>query len=85
MIHLVGTKSNRDAVGSKVKLFIDDKVLTRWRMSSSGYLSQSDYRIHFGVGDHKQIDKIEIRWPTWKIQTLTDVTVNQLIEVKELQ
>jgi len=85
MIHLVGTKSNRDAIGSKVKLTIGEMSQTRWRMSNSGYLSQSDYRLHFGVGDHQRIDKIEIRWPTGKMQTLTDVEVNQLIEVKELQ
>ena len=83
MIHLVGTKSNRDAIGSKVKLTIGEMSQTRWRMSNSGYLSQSDYRLHFGVGDHQRIDKIEIRWPTGKMQTLTDVEVNQLIEVKE--
>ena len=83
MIHLIGTKSNRDAIGSRVKLTINDKSQTQWRMSSSGYLSQSDFRLHFGVGDHKQIDKIEIRWPTGKIQTLTGVNVNQILKIIE--
>jgi hypothetical protein len=83
MIRLTGTKSNRDAIGSRVRLMIGDSSQTRWRVSSSGYLSQSDHRIHFGVGDHNLIDKIEIRWPTGKIQTLNNVKVNQLLEIKE--
>jgi hypothetical protein len=83
MIYLRGTKSNRDAIGSKVQLSIGDNTQTRWRMSNSGYLSQSDYRIHFGVGDHKRIDKIEIRWPTGNMQTLTDVKVNQVLTITE--
>jgi hypothetical protein len=85
MIQLTGTKSNRDAIGSRVRITLGDKSQTRWRISSSGYLSQSDFRLHFGLGDYERIDQIEIRWPTGKIQTLTDIEVNQLIEVKELQ
>jgi hypothetical protein len=84
-IYLIGSKSNRDAIGSKIRLIMGDKSQTRWRVSSSGYLSQSDCRIHFGVGDNEQIDKVEIRWPTGKIQTLTNVKANQILEVKEVQ
>lgn len=83
MIHLVGTKSNRDAIGSRVKLTIDNKSQTRWRMSSSGYLSQSDYRLHFGLGNQKKIDQIEIRWPTGKIQIVNNVGINQIIKIIE--
>ena len=83
MIHLIGTRSNRDAIGSKIQLTTGNKTQTRWRVSSSGYLSQSDYRAHFGLGDHTQVDQIEIRWPTGKVQTLKDVKANQVITVKE--
>jgi hypothetical protein len=83
MIQLTGTKSNRDAIGSKLTITINGKSQTRWRMSNSGYLSQSDHRIHFGVGDNEKIDKIEIRWPTGKTETLNDVKVNQIIKIKE--
>jgi len=83
MIHLIGTQSNRDAIGSKIQLTTGNKTQTRWRVSSSGYLSQSDYRAHFGLGDHTQVDQIEIRWPTGKVQTLKNVTAKQVITVKE--
>jgi hypothetical protein len=83
MIHLVGKESNRDAIGSRIRIIDKGKTQTRWRMSSSGYLSQSDYRIHFGVGESDQIEKVEIRWPTGKIQSLSNVKVNQIIKITE--
>jgi hypothetical protein len=58
-------------------------VQTRWKLSSSGYLSQSDYRIHFGLGDFTQVDNIEIRWPNNQIQTLKNVKADQIITIKE--
>jgi hypothetical protein len=83
MIHLIGTNCNRDAIGSRIRLTTGDIVQTRWKLSSSGYLSQSDYRIHFGLGDFAQVDKIEIRWPAGNIQTLNNIKSNQIIMVKE--
>jgi hypothetical protein len=83
MIHLIGTKSNRDAIGSRIRLTTGNQTQTRWRMSSSGYLSQSDYRIHFGLSDNTRADKIEIRWPSGEIQTLENIKANQVITVEE--
>ncbi|UCH61996.1 MAG: CRTAC1 family protein [Fidelibacterota bacterium] len=83
MIHLIGTQSNRNAIGSRIRLTTGEKVQTRWRVSSSGYLSQSDYRIHFGLGDYTQVDQIEVLWPSGNVQTLKDVEANQVITVKE--
>lgn len=83
MIHLIGTTSNRDAIGSRIRLTNGNKTQTKWRLSSSGYLSQSDYRVHFGLGVDSKVDKIEILWPDGKTQTLKNVKVNQVITVKE--
>jgi hypothetical protein len=83
MIHLIGTESNRDAIGSRVRITAGNKTQTRWRMSSSGYLSQGDYRLHFGLEDIKQIDRIEIRWPTGKIQVLENINTNQIMTIRE--
>ena len=83
MIRLTGTKSNRNAIGSRVRITAGNMAQTRWRVSSSGYLSQSDYRLHFGLGNHNLVDKIEIRWPSGKLQTLHDVKVNQILDVIE--
>jgi len=83
LISLTGDKSNRDAIGSRIRLTIGKRTQTRWRMSSSGYISQSDHRIHFGIGKNKTIDKIEIRWPNGKTKVLSNVNANQIIKVNE--
>ncbi len=83
MIHLIGTKSNRDAIGSRIRLTAGNITQTKWRSGNSGYLSQSDYRMHFGIGDNTYIDKIEVRWPTGKIQILEKIKANQVLTVKE--
>ena len=83
MIHLIGTTSNRDGIGARVRLTAGGKTQTRLRVSTSGYLSQGDHRLHFGLGDADRIDRIEIRWPSGKLQTLEGVRANQLITVTE--
>jgi hypothetical protein len=83
LIHLIGTKSNRDAIGSRIRLKSAGRTLTRWKRSNSGYLSQGDYRIHFGLGKNSKIDQVEVRWPAGNIQILEDIPVNQQITIKE--
>jgi hypothetical protein len=83
MVSLTGTKSNRDAIGTRVRVITAGKTQTRWRMSSAGYLSQSDYRLHFGLGESRQADSVEIRWPTGKVQIIRDVKANQVIRITE--
>lgn len=83
MVELTGTRSNRDAIGSRVRVTTGNQTQTRWRVSSSGYLSVSDHRLHFGVGETRRIDHIEIRWPSGQVQVLTNVAVNQVLKVTE--
>ena len=83
MIHLIGTAGNRDGIGARVRLTAGGKTQTRLRVSSAGYLSQGDHRLHFGLGDAAQIDRIEIRWPSGTVQTLEGVRANQVITVTE--
>jgi len=83
MLALEGTNCNRDAIGARIRVTIGELTQTRDILSSSGYLSQSDYRAHFGLGVHKKADKIEISWPGGKKQILTNVIANQVLKVKE--
>ncbi len=83
MIHAVGTRNNRDAVGTRIRLRAGGVTQVRDVRSSSGYLSQSDYRVHFGLGSQEKADKIEIRWPDGKLQVLGDVPANQVLTVTE--
>jgi hypothetical protein len=83
MLRLIGTTSNRDAIGARIRLTAGGRTQTRLRVSSSGYLSQGDHRVHFGLGDVTRIDRIEIRWPNGAIRTLEGVPANRVITVTE--
>jgi hypothetical protein len=82
-LRLIGHKSNRDGIGAVVKL--TTALGSQWATvtTSSGYLSASDPRVHFGMGDGPRAISIEIRWPSGLIQTLTDVKGDQQLQVDE--
>jgi hypothetical protein len=82
-IRLIGKQCNRDAIGSRVRAGWGGKTQTRYVISSSGYLSRSDYRLHFGLGKSKEVKKIEILWPNGTVQVLRNVKANQLITITE--
>jgi enediyne biosynthesis protein E4 len=82
---LEGTKSNRLALNARVRATAGDLVQMSEVLSGGSYLSQNDLRIHFGLGDHKQVDKVEILWPGGKTETLKDVVADHFYKVKEGQ
>jgi enediyne biosynthesis protein E4 len=61
LLKLEGTKSNRDAIGARVAVRVGDHQQTREVRSGGRYISQSDFRLHFGVGKATQADAIKIR------------------------
>jgi enediyne biosynthesis protein E4 len=82
-IKLVGTASNRDAIGATVKVHSGGKVYTRYNDGKSGYLSQSAMPLYFGLGDAEKVDRVEVTWPSGKKQTLRDVSANSLTTITE--
>jgi hypothetical protein len=80
---LRGTRSNRDAVGAVVKLYIGKEVQVRQVQAAGGYLSQSSKTLHFGLGERAGIDRAEIRWPSGTQQTIEHPTVDQLHDLVE--
>lgn len=82
-LRLTGHKSNRDGIGAVVKL--TTRAGSQWATvtTSGGYLSASDPRVHFGMNDGDIATKIEIRWPSGVLQTLTDVKADRQIQVDE--
>ena len=83
LLDLKGTTSNRDAIGALVTIVSDGKSQVAQKKSTTGYLSQGDPRMHFGIGKSDKIEKISIRWPSGKMQELTDVTPNQILKINE--
>ena len=82
-IKLVGTHCNRDAIGVRVTVVSGDSTQIREVKSGSGYLSQNDLRLHFGLGDAARVDKLTVRWLCGKVQTLQGVETNQVLVISE--
>ena len=82
-LKLIGTHSNRDAIGAQVKVTTGNLTQIREVRSGSSYLSQSDMRLHFGVGKHRRVDRVEIRWPSGLQERLEGVETNQILTLVE--
>ena len=83
-IETEGTKSNRDGIGTRIKLTGESGLVQYNHTNTSvGYASSSDKRVHFGLGSDSQIREIELRWPSGKRQILKDVAANQILKVRE--
>src|SRR5215210_7901931 len=80
---LEGAASNRSAIGAEVRLFWDGHQQVQQVSGGSGFCSQNQRRLHFGVGKNPQIEKAEIRWPSGKIETIEKPSVGQLYKIKE--
>ena len=82
-ILLIGTKSNRDAVGARVKLTAGDLVQYEQRKGGMSYQSAQDPRLHFGLGRHAEVDELEVEWPSGIVTKLGKLQADQIIAVKE--
>ncbi len=83
-LKLIGTRSNRDGIGAKIKLTTaDGKTQFNHVTTSVGYASSSSRIVHFGLGKESSVKLIEIRWPSGIVQVLRDVKSIQLLEIKE--
>ena len=84
VVRLVGTASNRSAVGARLLATVGTTTQVREVKAGSSYLAQHDLRVLFGLGAAKQIDRLEIRWPNSKApELLTNVAAGQIITVTE--
>ena len=82
-VKLVGTHCNRDAIGARVTVVSGGLTQIREVKSGSGYLSQNDLRLHFGLGDATRVDTLTVRWLCGKVQTLQDSETNQVLVISE--
>ena len=80
---LVGTKSNRDAIGAKVTLKVGSRNFVDEVRSGSSYLSQSDIRVHFGLGATDSITGVEVRWPNGISETFVTPKVDTIQTLRE--
>ncbi len=84
LLKLVGRKSNRDAIGAKVKLTTPSgRTLYNHVTGSVGFMSTSDLRLHFGLGRETVAASIEIRWPDGAVQMLRDTAADRILRIEE--
>ena len=83
-LQLIGSASNRDAIGSKIRLIADRALQQTAFVSTAGsYISASDKRAHFGLGSSNKVQLIEITWPSGIMQRLESVAADQILTVRE--
>jgi len=83
-IKLIGTQCNRTAIGARVRVTTGKHTQMNEVHSGSSVMSQSDFRLHFGLGDSQFADVIEVKWPTTqKLEHFTQVKANQILTIRE--
>ncbi len=82
-LKLVGTGANRDAYGALVTLEIGNRKIVRHCHADGSYMSSSDARVHFGLGDATKIDRLTVRWPSGRLQTIPKPSLDRYTTVQE--
>ena len=90
ILKLVGTASNRSAIGAKVRVLATIGGKSFWQLreisgGGGGWGSQNDLRAHFGLGDATTVDKVRIEWPSGNVQELINVAPKQILTITEHQ
>jgi hypothetical protein len=82
---LVGTESERDAVGAKIEVDFAGQTTTDWVTAGDGYLSKNESIVFFGLGDVTKVDEIRVHWPSGRQQSIRDVASGQRVLIVEGQ
>src|SRR5207237_9692654 len=78
-----GTRSNRDGIGARITLKVGKRKLVDEVRSGSSYISNSDMRVHFGLGAATKIDDLQIRWPSGLVEQFANVSVDSIHTLRE--
>ena len=82
-LRLRGTKSNRTAIGAIVTVSAGGRKQTLPLLSQSSFLSQNDFRLHFGLGQANRVDEVTVRWPSGLVEQFTGITIDKSSELVE--
>jgi hypothetical protein len=83
LVRTIGKQSNRDGVGTQLRLTAGTRTQIREVKAGSSYLGQNDARQHFGLGTVNRVDRLEVRWPSGRTEILQNVAANQIITIRE--
>ncbi len=84
IVNTIGTRSNRDGLGTRIRL-VSSSGAQQFGMVTSGgsYLSSNDKRVHFGMGRSGLVQLLELAWPSGKLQRLENILADQILTVRE--
>lgn len=82
-LKLIGTTSNRGAIGAKVKVTAGDLIQFDHVRAGGSFISSNDPRLHFGLANHALVDSIQIDWPSGKQDQITGAKANQILTIHE--
>jgi enediyne biosynthesis protein E4 len=79
----IGTRSNRDGIGAKITVKYGQRTVSDEVRSGSSYISQSDMRVHFGLGSASKLDSVQVRWPSGLVERYDSLPVDAIHTLKE--
>ena len=82
-LQLVGTESNRNGIGARIRLTLDNLPLEAQVSGGGSYLSASDYRAHFGLGNRNVVRRREVFWPSGAVDVRTEISSRQFLTIRE--
>ena len=83
ILKLIGSKSNRDAIGARVKARVKGRLQVAQVQRARSYLTSHDPRVHLGLGNADQVDELEVHWPSGARQTIHNIRANQILIIEE--
>jgi hypothetical protein len=83
LIRLRGADTNTDAIGARIRLSVGSRTQIRDVKAGSSYMSQNDLRAHFGLGTAAQADRVEVVWPSGRMESVANVAANQIVTIAE--
>jgi hypothetical protein len=82
-LKLVGTRSNRSAIGARVRCIVSGMRLEDEVRGGGSYISQNDLRVHFGLGRTTRVEGVLVRWPSGAVERWSDIAADQILTLKE--
>jgi hypothetical protein len=83
LVRLRGADANTDAIGARIRLSVGSRTQIRDVKAGSSYLSQNDLRAHFGLGTAARADRVEVVWPSGRMESVASVAANQIVTIAE--
>jgi hypothetical protein len=83
LVRLRGAGANTDAIGARIRLTAGSRTQMRDVKAGSSYLSQNDLRAHFGLGTAPRADRVEVVWPSGRMESVANISANQIVTIAE--